>query len=117
MKDKFNILVVCGRNKRRSKTAEMIFRKERSFNIQSAGLSPKSPSQISSTKIEWSDAILVMEDGHKSRIVSQFRHIGLPKICVLHIEDDFEYMQTELIEILKDRVIDTLRYELQIEGI
>ena len=71
MKHKLNILVVCGRNKRRSKTAEMIFRKERNFNMQSAGLSPKSPSQINSTKIEWSDAILLMEDGHKLRIVSQ----------------------------------------------
>ena len=52
-----NILVVCGRNKRRSKTSESIFRKEKEFKIQSAGLSPKSPSQISETKIDWANAI------------------------------------------------------------
>ena len=111
-----NILVVCGRNKRRSKTAESIFRKETYFNIKSVGLSPKSPSQISDTKIEWADAILVMEDGHKARISGQFRHLNLPMICVLHIEDEYDYMQSELIEILKERIPNTLKYEMKLEN-
>ncbi len=105
-----NILVVCGRNKRRSKTAESIFRNERAFNLRSAGLSPKSPSQISESKIYWSDVILVMEDGNKARILGQFRHLDLPPILVLHIEDDYDYMEPELIEILKERIPDTLKY-------
>lgn len=62
MKNTPNILVVCGRNKRRGKAAEALYRRERAFNMQSAGLSPKSPSQINETKISWSDAIFVMED-------------------------------------------------------
>ena len=107
-----NILVVCGRNKRRSKTAESIFRKEREFKIQSAGLSPKSPSQISETKIIWADAIMVMEDGHKERILSQYRYLDLPPICVLHIEDEYEFMQPELIEILRERIPIALKYEV-----
>lgn len=114
MKEVPNILVVCGRNKRRSKTAESIFRKEKDFNIRSAGLSPKSPSQISETKIDWADAILVMEDGHKERVLSQYRQLDLPAIYVLHIEDDYEFMQPELIEILEERIPNALKYEMKL---
>lgn len=115
MKEIPNILVVCGRNKRRSKTAEAIFRREYNLNVQSAGLSPKSPSQISETKINRVDAILVMEDKHKSRITSQFRDLELPPIYVLHIEDEYEYMQPELVEILEERIPSILKYEMNLE--
>jgi len=116
VREKLNILVICGRNKRRSKTAESIFRKERKFNIQSAGLSPKSPSQISESKINWADSIFVMEDGHKARILGQYRHLDLPAIYVLHIEDEYEFMQSELVEILEERIPNTLKYEMKIEN-
>ena len=116
MKETPNILVVCGRNKRRSKTAESIYRKVKGFRIQSAGLSPKSPSQISETKIDWADAILVMEDGHKARILGQYRYLDLPAIYVLHIEDEYEFMQPELIEILEDRIPNTLKYEMKLKN-
>jgi protein-tyrosine phosphatase len=117
MDEKLKILVVCGRNKRRSKTAESIFRKEPNFKIQSAGLSPKSPSHISKSKINWSDAIMVMEDGHKARILGQYRHLILPPIYVLHVEDEFEYMQAELIEILEERILNTIKYEIKIKNL
>ena len=46
-----NILVVCGRNKRRSRTAEHIFKNDSRFNIRSVGLSPKSDRKISEKDI------------------------------------------------------------------
>jgi len=116
LKDKLNILIVCGRNKRRSKTAEQIYRADSNLDIRSAGLSPKSPSQISESKIEWSDAIMVMEDSHKNRISGQYRHLELPPIFVLHIEDEFEYMDEELIELLEERIPNTVKYELKNYG-
>ena len=45
---------------------------------------------------------LVMEDGHKARVLGQFRHLNLPAIYVLQIEDEYEFMQPELIEILEE---------------
>ncbi len=107
-----NILVVCGRNKRRSKTAETLFRKDTRFHTRSAGLSPKSPSQISEHKIDWADAILVMEDGHKARIRKEFRSLDLPPICVLHIEDEFDYMDAELVELLSEKIPAVVEFEL-----
>jgi len=47
MTERPNILVVCGRNKKRSRTAEYIFKNDNRFNIRSAGLSPKSDRKIS----------------------------------------------------------------------
>jgi predicted protein tyrosine phosphatase len=67
MIEKPNVLVVCGRNKRRSRTAEYIFKNDNRFNIRSVGLSPKSERQIKENDINWSDLIFVMEDGQGGR--------------------------------------------------
>lgn len=108
MNERPNLLVVCGRNKRRSRTAEYIFKNDKRFNIRSVGLSPKSERQIKEGDIEWADFIFVMEDGHRARITETFRHMELPEIEVFHIEDEYEYLNAELIEILTDRINSTL---------
>lgn len=59
MQQKPNILVVCGKNKRRSRTAEYIFKNDSRFNIRSVGLSPKSERVINEKDMEWSDYVLL----------------------------------------------------------
>lgn len=61
MKERPNILVICGRNKKRSRTAEHIFKNDYRFSIRSAGLSPKSERKISENDLNWADLVLVME--------------------------------------------------------
>jgi protein-tyrosine phosphatase len=63
MTDRPNILVVCGRNKKRSRTAESIFKNNNRFSIRSAGLSPKSDRKISEKDLIWANLIFVMETG------------------------------------------------------
>jgi predicted protein tyrosine phosphatase len=109
-----NILVVCGRNKRRSRTAEYIFKNDSRFHIRSAGLSPKSNRQLSEKDISWADLIFVMETGQKGRITGFFQHLILPKIEVLDIEDNYEYLDEELIELLSYRINDTLQINYRI---
>ncbi len=108
MNEKPNILVVCGRNKRRSRTAEYIFKNDQRFNVRSVGLSPKSERQIKERDIEWADLVFVMEQGQGARISGSYRHLELPEIEVLHIEDEYEYLEPELIEMLTDRINSTL---------
>jgi len=108
MTERPNLLVVCGRNKRRSRTAEYIFKNDKRFNIRSVGLSPKSERQIKGRDVDWADLIFVMERGQGARISGSFRHLELPDIEVLHIEDEYQYLEPELIEILKDRINSTL---------
>lgn len=104
MNAKPNILVVCGRNKRRSRTAEYIFKNDQRFNICSVGLSPASERQIKEKDIAWADLILVMEREQASRIRKTYRHMELPDIEVLHIADEYDYRDPELIEMLGERV-------------
>jgi predicted protein tyrosine phosphatase len=115
MINKPNILVVCGRNKIRSRTAEYIFKNDSRFNIRSVGLRTKSDRRISDKDILWADIILVMEDGYKAWILGPFRHLDLPPIEVLGINDDYEYLDSELINLLTDRINDTLRIKFKIE--
>ncbi|MDO1447657.1 protein-tyrosine-phosphatase [Rhodocytophaga aerolata] len=104
MSEKPTVLVVCGRNKRRSRTAEYIFKNDMRFSIRSAGLSPKSDRQLSEKDITWADIILVMERSQKARIVATYRHIHLPTIEVLHIADVYDYLDSELIELLTEKI-------------
>lgn len=103
-----NILVVCGRNKKRSRTAEHIFKNDDRFNIRSAGLSPQSDRKITENDLTWADLVFVMDAGQRTRIWEQFRHFELSDIEVLDIPDDYEFMDEELIDLLSDRMNSTL---------
>ena len=109
MIDRPKILVVCGRNKKRSRTAESIFKDDNRFSIRSARLSPKSDRKISEKDLNWADLIFVMETGHRAKIWGLYRHMEIPPIEILNIPDDYEFMDNELIELLTDRINDTLR--------
>lgn len=115
MTPKPNILVVCGRNKRRSRTASHIFKNDSRFNIRSAGLSNKSDRKISEADLLWADMVLVMEDPMKTRIRDSFRNLELPNIEVLGIDDEYEYLDPELIELLTDGINKTLRISFKIK--
>ena len=112
-----NILVVCGRNKKRSRTAEYIFKNDSRFNIRSAGLSAKSNKKISENDINWADLIFVMEIGHRARISGLYRHLNLPRIEILHIEDEYEFMDEELVQMLKERINNTLKIVYKLKSI
>ncbi len=109
MIDRPNILVLCGRNKKRSRTAEHIFKNDDRFSIRSAGLSPKSDRKISENDLKWADLVFVMETGQRGKIWELYRHLELPPIEVLHIADDYDFMDNELIELLQGRINDSLR--------
>lgn len=108
MENRPNILVVCGKNKKRSRTAEFIFKNDCRFNIRSVGVSPNSIRKITENDLNWSDLVLVMENEHKSKIKELFRKINNVKIEVLNIEDEFEFMDEELVIILTEAINDRI---------
>ena len=114
MANRPNILVVCRRNKKRSRTAEYIFKNDNRFNIRSAGLSPKSDRKISINDLNWADLVIVMEKEQRTKIGELYSQMELPKIEILSISDDYEFMNEELIEMLTDRINDTLKINFQI---
>ncbi len=114
MTKRLNILVVCGRNKKRSRTAEHIYKNDNRLNIRSAGLSPKSDRKISENDLNWADLVFVMETDQRGKIWELYRYLKLPAIEVLHIPDDYEFMDEELVEMLMDRINGSLsvRYKI-----
>jgi predicted protein tyrosine phosphatase len=98
---KARILFVCGRNQWRSPTAQTIYKNDPRVEVRSAGVSEKSRHQISSADVGWADLILTMEKEHKSRIQKLFKGQRLPAIQSLEIPDEYQYMDEELMELIK----------------
>jgi predicted protein tyrosine phosphatase len=100
-----NILFVCSRNKWRSRTAEEIFKNNRFHNVRSAGTESTARIKVSEKLILWADIIYVMEKKHKQKIKDRFpSSISEKQIIVLDIPDEFQYMDNELIDILKGSI-------------
>lgn len=102
MNDKLNILYVCGKNKKRSRTAEHIFKNDPRFNVRSAGLSPKSDRKLSAADLSWADIVFVMEADHRKKIEELHGRQEHSEIVVLHIPDEYEFMDEELVGLLRD---------------
>ena len=99
---KLNLLFVCSRNQWRSPTAEKLWQKRAGFNARSAGTSKSAKHRVTLRDIQWADAILVMEDKHKSRLLAEFRQdIDRSATHVLDIPDDYRFMDPELITLIE----------------
>ena len=98
------LLFLCSRNKLRSPTAEAVFGGYDGVEVDSAGLSKDAEVPLSLEQVEWADTILVMEEIHRTRLNRQFgQALKGKKVTVLSIPDNFEFMEPELVELLKAR--------------
>jgi predicted protein tyrosine phosphatase len=101
MSSRLKILFVCAMNRRRSVTAERIYRNDARLEPRSAGTREGSPRRVSARDLEWADIVFVMERRQKAWILESFRDLELPRIEVLDIPDDFELMAPELQALLR----------------
>lgn len=98
-------------NKWRSPTAEAIFKDHNIYNAKSAGVSSSARIRLSEKMIAWADLIFVMEKNHKQRIKELYGDsLANKEIIVLDIDDDYQFMDPELIEIIKLSVRPYLEY-------
>jgi predicted protein tyrosine phosphatase len=101
---KKHVLFLCSRNKLRSPTAEAIFSDHPAIEVDSAGLSSDAEVPLTFEQIEWADLILVMEKVHRSRLNQKFSSVlSKKRIAVLDIPDEYDYMDPELIRLLRLR--------------
>lgn len=102
---RINVLFVCGRNLKRSPTAARVFQNDPRFAVRAAGTSDSSPRRIREGDLAWADLVLVMERKYAARIRAVFADVDeMPRIESLEISDDYEFMDPELIELLRDGV-------------
>lgn len=101
------ILFVCSRNKWRSRTAETIFKNNGMHEIKSAGTEKSARIKLNQNLINWAEVIFVMEDKHKNRLLDNFYFDKKEtSLEVLDIMDEYEYMDDDLVEILKIKLSD-----------
>lgn len=99
------ILFVCSRNRRRSLTAETIFKDVTAWEVRSAGTEEGARIKVTAGHLGWADVIVVMEKRHKERLRQKFSEALAGKPCVcLFIRDDYGFMDAALITILRERV-------------
>jgi predicted protein tyrosine phosphatase len=80
------------------------------MQARSAGTEPGARIRVTAGHLSWADLIFVMEKKHLRRLQEKFsEEIAEKKIVCLHIEDDYEFMQGELVDILESKVSDHLK--------
>ena len=96
------VLFICSRNRWRSLTAEKIFDGVNGVRARSAGTEPNARIRVTAGHLSWADLIFVMEKKHSRRLQEKFPDtIADKKIICLHIADDYELMQPELVDLLE----------------
>jgi predicted protein tyrosine phosphatase len=104
------LLFVCSQNRLRSPTAETVFSEYEGLEVESAGLNRDAENPLSSEAIDWADIIFLMEKSHRQKLTHKFKHwLKNKRVICLDIPDEYEYMQPELVELLKQKVLPLLK--------
>jgi predicted protein tyrosine phosphatase len=99
------LLFVCSQNRLRSPTAEAICQGIEGIEAISAGTNNDAEQPLTGDLIDWADTIIVMERHHRNRVSKKFREQLKGKLLlVFGIPDDYDYMQPELVSLLKVRL-------------
>lgn len=98
------LLFICSRNQWRSPTAEAVYQNDPRVEVRSAGVSASARRKVTQKLLLWADVVLVMEPEHKRRVREQFSDIADDlRIEVLDIPDDYEFMDPELVSLIRER--------------
>lgn len=99
------LLFLCSQNKRRSLTAEKLFDQRGMWVAKSAGTETNARIKVTPGLIGWADIIFTMEKKHTRRIQDRYySEIQGKKVICLYITDDYDYMDSQLIEILESEI-------------
>ena len=100
-----NLLFVCKYNQMRSRTAESIYSDDSRYIVKSAGISKNAQVKLSEDLISWADIVFVMEIKYRDVIVDLYPIESLStEIVSLDIPDNYYFMETLLVELIKSRV-------------
>ncbi len=98
---KKKILFVCNYNEVRSRTAEIVYKEK--YDVKSCGLKFNSRIRCDYYSFLWADLIIVMEKEQKNFIIKEYPEFK-SKIRVLGINSNYHFMETELINKIKEKM-------------
>jgi predicted protein tyrosine phosphatase len=101
---KTRILFICTINLMRSATAHKIYTHDLRFEVKSAGTHRSAETVLSKELLDWAEMVVVMEERHFNFIRITYPAIFKGKnIVCLDVPDNYDYMQAELMVLLRDR--------------
>ena len=105
MSDPLKILFICSQNRWRSLTAEKMYDGFQGYLVRSAGTADNARVRVTEGHIGWADIVFVMEKRHKEILQDRFPSaLRSKKLICLHIGDDYQFMDANLQDILKERL-------------
>jgi predicted protein tyrosine phosphatase len=100
-----NVLFICTQNRLRSPTAQQIFSTYPNIQCLSAGLGHDAVIPVTAELLAWADLIFVMEKAHRNKLSAKFKTQLVNKLLIcLDIPDEYDFMDEELIHLLKLKV-------------
>lgn len=88
-----------------NRTAETIFKDLQDHEVRSAGTAIDARIKVNEKLVNWADIVFVMQKRHEQLLEQKFsQSLDGKQVIVLDIEDNYQYMDEELIDILKTSV-------------
>lgn len=107
------LLFICTINRMRSATAHTIYQDDTRFEVLSAGTDANAQVVLTQELLDWADSVIVMERHHRNFIRKHYPKVyQTKKIVCLYIPDEYDYMQPELITLLKSKIEEVYQRKL-----
>jgi predicted protein tyrosine phosphatase len=98
------VLFVCRLNRKRSATAERVFGKDPALEVRSAGTSHDALVLVNRRMLDWADVVFTMDPGQRDDLARMFpTHPALARLVCLDIEDNYDFLDPELVRLLRER--------------
>jgi predicted protein tyrosine phosphatase len=98
------VLFVCYQNRRRSATAERIFSKDPSLDVRSAGTGADALVRVNQRMLDWAEIVFTMDEDQRRDLSRMFPgHAALDRIVCLDILDQYDFLDPELVALLRER--------------
>jgi predicted protein tyrosine phosphatase len=98
------VLFVCRQNRKRSATAERVFGKDPALDVRSAGTNEDALVRVNHRMLQWADVIFTMDEEQHRDLSQMFPDDpALSKIVCLDIRDVYDFLDPELVTLLRER--------------
>ena len=103
-RDPIRTLFLCHFNQRRSATAERVFAKDPALEVRSAGTSEEANVRVNQRMLDWAEVVFVMDGRQGAALRRMFPgHPALDRVVCLEIDDNYHFLDPELVTLLRDR--------------
>lgn len=111
------VLCVCSAGILRSATAAHVLCQDPyNFNTRNVGTAPYALIPLTDDLLQWADEIICMESEHEKVVKSKLKDLMYTTpVVTLHIEDIYEYRNSELVRLIQTKYNDYLASQQPVE--